>query len=35
VLSKHPRQRINATVKLRFTSKHGAPLTAHVRLLMR
>jgi hypothetical protein len=35
VLSKHPRQRINATVKLRFTSKHGAPLTAHVKLLIR
>ncbi|HEY5344014.1 MAG TPA: hypothetical protein VIJ66_10220 [Solirubrobacteraceae bacterium] len=34
VLSKHPHQRINAKVKLRFTPRHGAPLTAYVRLLM-
>jgi len=32
---RHPHQRINAKVKLRFTRKHGAPLTAYVRLLMR
>ena len=35
VLAKKPHQRVNVEVKLRFTSKHGAPLTAHVRLLLR
>jgi hypothetical protein len=34
VLAKNPHQRVNAKVKLRFSSKHGAPLTAYVRLLM-
>ena len=34
VLAKNPHQRVNVKVKLRFTSKHGAPLTAYVRLLM-
>jgi hypothetical protein len=34
VLAKNPHQRVNAKVKLRFTPKHGAPLTAYVRLLM-
>ncbi len=34
VLAKNPHQRVNAKVKLRFRSKHGAPLTAYVRLLM-
>jgi hypothetical protein len=34
VLAKNPHQRVNVKVKLRFTPKHGAPLTAYVRLLM-
>ena len=34
VLAKNPHQRVNVEVKLRFTSKHGTPLTAYVRLLM-
>jgi hypothetical protein len=34
VLSKNPHQRVNANVKMRFSRGHGAPLTAHVRLLM-
>jgi uncharacterized repeat protein (TIGR01451 family) len=34
VLAKNPSQRVNAKVTLRFTPKHGAPLTAHVSLLM-
>ena len=34
VLARHPHQRVKVEVKLRFTSKHGAPLTAYVRLLM-
>jgi hypothetical protein len=34
VLAKNPHQRVNAEVKLRFNPKHGAPLTAYVRLLM-
>lgn len=34
VLAKHPHQRVNAKVNLRFTPKHGSPLAAHVRLLM-
>ena len=34
VLAKSPHQRVNVKVKLRFTRKHGAPLTAYVRLLM-
>jgi hypothetical protein len=34
VLAKNPHQRVNVKVKLRFTRKHGAPLTAYVRLLM-
>ncbi|HEY5344018.1 MAG TPA: hypothetical protein VIJ66_10240 [Solirubrobacteraceae bacterium] len=34
VLARHPHQRVKVEVKLRFTSKHGAPLAAHLRLLM-
>jgi hypothetical protein len=34
VLAKNPHQRVNANIKLRFSPKHGAPLTAHARLLM-
>jgi hypothetical protein len=34
VLAKHPRQRVNAKVTLTFRRKHGAPLRAHVRLLL-
>jgi DNA-binding beta-propeller fold protein YncE len=34
VLAKNPHQRVNVKVKLRFTPKHGTPLTAYVRLLM-
>jgi len=34
VLAKNLHQRVNAEVKLRFSPKHGAPLTAYVRLLM-
>jgi hypothetical protein len=34
VLAKNPHQHVNVMVKLRFTRKHGAPLTAYVRLLM-
>ena len=34
VLAKNPHQRVNAKVQLRFNPKHGAPLTAYVRLLM-
>jgi hypothetical protein len=34
VLEKNPHQRVNAKVTLGFTPKHGAPLTASVRLLM-
>jgi hypothetical protein len=34
VLARNPRQRVNAKVKLRFTPKRGAPLTAYVRLLL-
>jgi len=35
VLARNPHERVNATVKLRFTGKRAAPLTAYVRLLMR
>lgn len=35
VLAKHPNQRVKVKVTLRFTSKHGAPLTAHLRLLLK
>jgi len=34
VLAKNPHQRINAKVKLSFSSKHGALLRTYVRLLM-
>jgi hypothetical protein len=34
VLAKNPHQRVNMKVKLLFTPKHGAPLTAYVRLLV-
>jgi len=34
VLAGHPHQHINAKITLRFRRKHGAPLTAHVKLLM-
>jgi hypothetical protein len=34
VLAKNPHQRVDVRVKLRFTRKRGAPLTAYVRLLM-
>jgi hypothetical protein len=34
VLAKNPSQHVKVTVNLRFTSKHGAPLTARVKLLM-
>jgi hypothetical protein len=34
VLARKPSERVKVEVKLRFTSKHGAPLTAHVKLLM-
>ena len=33
-LAKNPHQRVNAKVNLRFGRKHGAALTAYVRLLM-
>lgn len=35
VLAKHPHQRFNANVELRFTPKHGVSLQTHVQLLMR
>lgn len=35
VLAKHPHQRFNANVSLRFSPEHGAKLHAHVHLLMR
>lgn len=34
VLANNPNQRVNAKIMLRFTPKHGAPLTATVTLLM-
>lgn len=34
VLAANPHQRVNAKVRLRFAPRHGAPLTATVRLLM-
>jgi hypothetical protein len=34
VLAKNPHQRVNAEVTLRLTPAHGAPLTAHVSLLL-